>query len=778
MPNTETVRELRAALEAAAAARPGALRALLAEFAEELSDSAPDASDALDDLGLLAETLARRTAGSPHLARALRDLLAAPAPQVQNTIGTSARLTGPVVQARDVSGGIHFHAPAAPAVPRQLLPAPGHFVNRDGELARLEGLMADGGPVTVVVSGPAGMGKTTLARRWLLGRAQEFPDGQVYADLRGHSPEGPVSPGELLLGLLRSFGHDQVPADLNGRMTLWRSATAGRRMALLLDSALSAAQVRPLLPGSAAAVTVVTSRNRLTGLGPEGASFLELPALATRETMELLSRRVGADRVRREPEAALTMARACAGLPLAACVAGARVAARPRQPLAVMARALGGGDESALDALSIEGESAVRAALQESYRLLAPELAAGYRRLGLLPVPFFSTAVAAAVLDVGAGDAERMLDALVEANLLEDLGPDRHRFHDLLRLHARERAAAEESAEGLDRARRRAVDHYLSVATAAEALLSPSHRTLRRDYTGPPSPAPFADAAGALRWLGEESAALMAVLRDCARRGQDAAAWQLADALWPYFLRIRPYDLWIEAHEIGLGAARRVGDRDGVSRMLTSGGIALNNAGRYDDAIAWEQEALDLAREETAAGGGTARRAEAQALYGLGQTHRLAGRLTEARRHFAEALTLREEIGYRRGAALTRICLGDVALADDRPDEALPHLREARAELLQENDPYDAARALAFLGRAHARVGLHDLAESQLLRALAEFEETGSVHWQARTLEMLGQGAEERGDTERARDLYTESLTRYRPVSAADARRLTDRLEG
>lgn len=745
------------------------------------------------DLDEFVHHLLRRAAESPALDRELRHWLTAAAHQVANTIGTSAHLTGPVVQARDISGGIHFHTPTAPTVPRQLLPAPGHFVNRVDELATLEALLerADGGPVAVVVSGPAGIGKTTLARRWLLGRAEDFPDGQVYADLRGYSPEGPASPGELLLELLSSLGHDRVPAALGGRMALWRSATAGRRMALLLDSARSAAQVRPLLPGSASAVTVVTSRSRLTGLGPEGASFLELPALADPATVELLRRRVGADRVEREPEAALAMAKACAGLPLAACVAGARVAARPRQPLAVMARALGGGDESALDALSIEGESAVRAALQESYRLLAPELAAGYRRLGLLPVPFFTPAVAAAVCGTGPGRAERTLDALVEANLLEDLGPDphtqqaRYRFHDLLRLHARERAAAEERPEDTDRVRRRTTDHYLSVATVAEALLSPSHRTLRRDYTGPPSPAPFTTAPGALRWLDAERAPLMAVLRDAARRGHDAAAWQLADALWPLFLRLRPYDLWIEAHEIGLAAARRAGDPDGISRMLTSGGGGLRNAGRHEEAMPWYQEALDLALRETAAVADTdvqrlrvARRAEAQALHGLGQVHQLAGRLSEAHDHFTRALALREEIGYRRGAALTRLCLGDVALAAGRPEEALTHLRRARTDLVQENDPYDAARALARLGRAHAMNGSHDTADSQLRRAFAEFERTGSVHWQARTLEMLGQGAEERGDTERARDCYTRSLTRYRTVSEPDAHRLTGRLEG
>ncbi|MET8080767.1 tetratricopeptide repeat protein [Streptomyces sp. NPDC005303] len=717
---------------------------------------------------------------------------------VANTVGASAGVDGPVVQARDITGGVHFHpAPRPPSgetavVPRQLPPVPRHFTNRHDELARLDRLVgaAPDSPVVAVVSGPAGVGKTTLARRWLLARADSFPDGQLYADLRGHSPDGPARPGELLGHLLRSLGRTEVPAELNERAALWRSVTADARIALLLDNALSAAQVRPLLPGSVAAVTAVTSRNRLTGLGLEGAAFVPLDVLATRDAVELLSRRLGAERVRREPEAARAMARACANLPLAVCVAGARLAARPRQPLAAMARALSDGEGTGpLDALRVGRESAVRAALQESYRLLAPEPAAAYRRLSLLPFTAFTPPVAAAVCGTEPDEADRLLDELAEANLVEDLGPDprtgldRYRFHDLLRAHARECAAGTETDTAVSSALRRVVDFHLRAATAAEALLTPSHRTLNRDYTGPPVPPPFTDATGALRWLDAERDHLMAVLRTAADRGWHPCAWQLADAMWPLFLRLRPYELWVEAHEIGLASARRAGDRDGVSRMLTSGGTGLRNVGRLEEALSWFRQARELAREEVAhrpAGEAltAARRNEAQALHGLGQTYRLAGRLEEAGTHFTAALALREEIGYRRGAALTRLSLGDTALAAGRPDEAVRQLERARAELREANDPYDAARALALLGRALARRDgtRHEAADRVLLRALAEFEEAGSAHWQGHVLEMLGEAAQERGDLERARDWYARSLARYRPVSDRDRDRLENRL--
>ncbi|WP_405608452.1 tetratricopeptide repeat protein [Streptomyces sp. NBC_01508] len=206
--------------------------------------------------------------------------------------------------------------------------------------------------------------------------------------------------------------------------------------------------------------------------------------------------------------------------------------------------------------------------------------------------------------------------------------------------------------------------------------------------------------------------------------------------------------------------------------MLTTGGSGLYNSGRYDEAIDWFTRALEDARRRGD------RRAEAQALHGQGQSHRLAGRLEQAASLFTEALALREEIGYGRGAALSRLCLGDIALASGESAKAVALLTRARDDLLAVPDPYDAARALAFLGRAHAAPGARDfgLAERLLRLAVSEFAATGSAHWQGRVLEMLGETAEDQGDGERARDWYAQSLARYEPVSPKDARRLGERL--
>lgn len=796
-----TAVELRVAMTQAYA-RPGVWRALVGAL-EGVRGVDPATvlrvrAAAEGDVGGLADELAEQASTAPEFARALRgwvDAGGGVGGPVGNTVSGDTSIDGHLVQAHHIQGGVHFHAPAsvavpaAPAVPRQLLPVPADFTGRTSELATLDELVGRpfGGPAIVVISGSPGVGKTTLASRWLSALADEFPDGQLYADLRGHSGQDqmPAGPGEILGQFLRAIGAPHSPAGLGEQAALWRSHTAGLRLAVMLDNAVSAAQVRPLLPGGSGTLVAVTSRSRLTGLGVDGAAFVQLGALAVSDAVDLLRRRIGADRVGREPEAARQVVTACAGLPLAVCVAAARMAVRPRQPLAAMAGALDrDGGAGRLDTLSIEGGYAVRGALDESYRHLPPGLAVGYRRLGLLPVVVFGTAVAAAACSVRPDEAALLLDDLAEVNLLEELGPDpvsgadRYRFHDLTRAHAADLAGELETSADRRDTVRRVVDAYLFTATAAEALLAPSHRTLPRDYAFPPDPGqrpPFSAAPGALNWLSAELPHLMAALRAAAEHGWDATAWQLADAMWPAFLRLRPYDLWIEAHEIGLAAARRAGERQAESRMLTSGGTGLRNAGRHDDAVEWFAQA----REEAVRDGD--RRAEAQALHGLGQSHRLAGRLAEAATFFTPALDLREEIGYRRGAALTRICLGDVALAVDRPEQAVPLLERARADLLAEHDAYDAARALAFLGRASARLPRAgrtvDDIERQLIAALGEFEETGSRHWQGRVLEMLGESAEERQDGARARNWYEQSLARYAQVSATDVRRLEERLD-
>ncbi|WP_299528923.1 tetratricopeptide repeat protein [uncultured Streptomyces sp.] len=703
-----------------------------------------------------------------------------------NRLDTAASVAGPVIQSHEIQGGVHFHttpaaAPAAaPAAVRQLLPGPADFIGRVPELRAL-GLLAEHrapGTALAVISGPAGVGKTALASHWLRGLIPQYPDGQFYADLRGYAEASePAAPAEVLTQFLRALGHTGLPEGLGELAALWRTRTAGLRVVVMLDNALTAAQVRPLLPSGTGSLVAVTSRLRLSGLAVDGASFQSLDVLGPDEAVELLSRRIGADRVGREPEATREVAALCAGLPLAVCVAAGRIAVRPRQPVSATATALGRGGSSPLDTLEIAGEHAVRAALDASYRLLSPPHARGYRQLGILPVAVFSAPVVAAACGLDDEKTDRLLDSLAEVHLLEDLGPDgvagldRFRFHDLIRAHAAGLAVHEDGAEERRVVVRRAADFYLAATTAAEALLAPSHRSLPRDYLYVPEQLPpFATAVTALNWLAAEQDQLTATLRDAEAQGWDDLVWQLADAMWPLFLRLRPYTLWIEAHERGLAAARRSGDRRGESRMLTSGGAGLRNAGRHEEAGKWFALAGENARQDGDP------LAESQALHGAGQSHRLAGRLREAEELFTRALEMRQALGHDRGVALTLLCLGDVALASGRAPDAVDLLTRAREGLLAVRDPYDAARALAHLGQAHAKAGDTALGEDELHRALAEFEETGSVNWQARVLEMLGETAQESGRAEVARERYSRSLALYAPISPSDAGRLADRL--
>ncbi|WP_165495520.1 NB-ARC domain-containing protein, partial [Actinomadura roseirufa] len=248
-------------------------------------------------------------------------------------------ISGSSVQAGSIEGGVHITAAPRPRLPAPAqLPPPGLFADRADELASLtrmaEAPAGTDRPRLVVVTGQGGVGKTTLALHWLH-RIRARYEGQLFVDLRGFSGAEPLAPAEPLERFLRALGaaQESIPAGIDEQSALFRSMTSGRRLIIMLDNAVSAAQVRPLLPGAGPALIVVTTRRRLSGLLVDGAEFLELSPLGQSGALELLGRLVGRDRVDREDEAARSLVGLCGLLPLAVCACGARLAARRRWPI-------------------------------------------------------------------------------------------------------------------------------------------------------------------------------------------------------------------------------------------------------------------------------------------------------------------------------------------------------------------------------------------------------------------------------------------------------------
>ncbi|MFJ7237820.1 tetratricopeptide repeat protein [Streptomyces olivaceus] len=705
-----------------------------------------------------------------------------------NAISGHAVLHGPSVQARDIHGGVHFHpsseatGPRSP-VPHQLPPVTARFVDREADRRALDALRDQWpahAPQLLVVSGPAGVGKTTFVCHWLHEHASNFPDGQLYADLSGHAVDGmsrPASPATVLEALLITLGAPSVPASIAQRSALWRSMTSGLRLAVLLDNAFTAAQVRPLLLGTPTGLTVVTSRNNLTGLRVDGASVHRLQGLPTESAVELLAVGGGA-RVAREPAAAHEVVRLCGRLPLAVGLASAQLAVRPHRSVSALADGLARGP-GAIDLLQIDGEAVMRTALDLSYDVLPDESAALYRRMGLLPTDRHDLLILAAVMGDGeqSPDAERAADiavhALLEANLLEETGPDLYRFHDLVQPHARRLGEELEDHGQRMRVLRRFVDWCLATSALAESILTPSHRMSGHDLpTGPVAPTPLNGPEEALTWLATHRNGLMGAVWHCAEAGWHTSCWRLTDALWPLFLRLRPIEMWIDSHRLGLEAARRSGSRSGEGRMLTSGAIGLRSAGRYTEAVEWYQQALEMAMVDEDV------RQQAQAVSGLGHIALDTGQLDEARDHFERALRLRESIGYRRGAALSRQRLGETALVSGDMATAVEQLRRAASELKELNETYEATRVLALLGHALDRFGNHDEGVRQLHEALTLFRagSARSEYWEARCLEWLGLAAESRGDQTESAGHYEAARNLLRRLSPADAERLDDRL--
>ncbi|WP_372672700.1 ATP-binding protein [Amycolatopsis kentuckyensis] len=674
----------------------------------------------------------------------------------------------PAVQPRQARA-----ADPRPTVPRQLPPVATHFISRADQLAGLNALVAPttrgagSGASVAVIIGPGGVGKTALAVKWASAHANRFPDGQLYVDLRGFSPDSSVAAVDALGRFLRALGvePEQVPATLAERVSLYRTITAGREllMVVLLDNAASAEQVRPLIPTSTRSVVVVTSRLRLDGLVGDGAQLVEVPPLEQADAEALLATLVGERRAAGESAALAELAQLCGRFPIALRVAAARLVTRTRWSVAQVVVQLR-NERSRLAALSQSGSSAesITALFDWSYRYLEPDAAELYRLLGSLPAAEFEVGVAAAVAGLAEDEVDVALQVLVDASLLEEVDIGRYRFHDLVRLHARA-----QPERGRHEVVPRAGAWYLREMTRANLIIIPA--TLRWRISPVAGqlagkPAPFASDGEALDWLARELPTVLAVLEEAAADRHDELVWQLCEALWELMLYRKPLPESLRAHELGTTAAQRCGDLIAESRLRYQLGRAYLDLSEWASAEAETLRAIELARNAND------RRTESAALEQLGRVHHARDDLDAAIEYYAASLHIEAELGIDRGVASRHRRIADALLQADRDSEAASHLATARRLFTVAGDDKDLARVAITQARLDARSGRPGLAIESLAAARTVLRRSGSAAYEATVLLALAEVAEHAGHPGhpgQARGYLTEAVELLQDLGGA-----------
>ncbi|HEV2376122.1 MAG TPA: BTAD domain-containing putative transcriptional regulator, partial [Streptosporangiaceae bacterium] len=665
---------------------------------------------------------------------------------LEATAATGTSPPGPQTGAAASPGGL------APTVPRQLPADLRHFAGRRSELNALAGLLAEvgrpGGTVVIsAIDGTAGVGKTTLAVHWAHLVASDFPDGQLYVNLRGFDSSGaPVTAPDVVRDFLAALGTpcEQVPASPQAQAALYRTIVAGKRLLIVLDNARDVDQVRPLLPGSPGCLVLVTSRAGLTGLAAtDGAHLMVLDMLDEQDARALLACRLGAARMAAEQTAADEVIGLCARLPLALSIAGARAAARPRFPLAVLAGELrdAGGRLDALD--TGEATSSVRAVFSWSYQELSQEAARVFRLLGLHPGPDVSAPAAASLAGLPPPRARAALHELTRASLIAEQMPGRYVMHDLLRVYASELAEATDPVPERQAARHRMLDHYLYSANAAAVPLDPVQETYT---TGPPqsgvTPEPVGDRDQGLAWFATEDKVLLAVAQHAAETSFDSHAQRLAWTLLTYFDRVGNWQGMATLQRIALACSRRLGDLAGQAhahRNLARGHLRL---GQADEAQAHLAQAVRLSRRLGDPVG------EAQAHLSLSVAFHSTCEPHESLRASQRALELAEAAGnpVLWAMACNNVGYNFAKLGDLR--QALTYCRRALKEHRQVGRPSTLeATTWDSLGYIYHHLGDHQQATRSYLRAIDLFRQLGVRYQQAESLSHLGDVYDAAGDT-------------------------------
>lgn len=636
---------------------------------------------------------------------------------------------------------------------------------------------AGGAALIAAITGTAGVGKSALAVHWAQDVAAEFPDGQLYVNLRGFDPScSPMEPADVVGRFLSALGGvpEQIPASPEAQAALYRSMLAGKQVLLVLDNAHDEEQVSPLLPAGPGCLAIVTSRSDLAGLaGGDGVGLLTLEVLDETEARHLLAATLGPARLAAEPEAVTELTRLCSRLPLALAIAAAGAQARPQLTLAALAAEVREvaeriGEPGAAD--PADPAASVRALLAWSYQNLSPAAAEMFRLLAVHPGPDISSLAAASLAGLAPSRAAPLLAELTGGHLLTEPASGRYAFHDLVR------AFAAEQAGGLGEPARRAalarvLDHYLHTAHTASLLLNPGREPLAlAPLLAGVTQDPLADYRQALAWFEAERHALLSAVTRAADTGFDVYAWQLAWALTDFLDWRGDWIDWAAINRIALSAATRL--RSATGQAHASRLVAHNYAriGDYDQAHACLTDCLALCRQ---AGD---RALEARVFLTLCWLCEHQLRHFEALAHAEQALALLRATGDQGGEAhalnnigYCHLRLGDPRLARSYCEEALALYGEGR-------NAHGQAIAWDSLGEVEHHLGRHAESAACYQRSVRMLRDHGDRFREADTLIRLGDNYSSAGHPAEAEDAWQQALAILNDLHHPGAGRARSRL--
>ncbi|MBB6434323.1 AfsR/SARP family transcriptional regulator [Streptomyces candidus] len=690
-------------------------------------------------------------------------------------------LSGPTAGAATEQKGAPPPALARPAQLPRGLPV---FAGRAAESAWLSAVSgAPGRPApaeapVVVISGTPGVGKTTFAVHHAHRITSSFPDGQLFVNLCGVHPHAPaVPPGNALHGFLTALGvpAQRIPEDTHGRSTLFRSLLADRRILLVLDNARDEQQVRPLLPGGAGCLTLITSRNRLPGLiTSDGAKPLSLPLPSQTEARQALERRLGAERLDAEPTATADIIRLCGRLPLAMAVVAARAELDPSFLLHAIADDLRQA-QGGLDAFTgSDTTTDVRAVFSWSYRALEESAARLFRFLALHPGPHITVPAAASLVGMPLPLTRRALAELVGSCLVEQPSPGRYSLHDLLRGYADELNGSHDTAGERHRATLRVLDHYLFTAYEANQLLK-QDRSRDLDLGAPHAdvtPEKLTTVKQATDWLTAEQGVLSGLLHTAVGRQLDHHTTGLSWALSEHLNRQEFWPEAIAALSPALDVARRRDDRLEEGRCLRHLGSIHGYLDHREQALDHLRRAVTIFEELDEVG------EQARAHYLMACALFLFGRIQEAVAGSERGLELSRQMGEELWLAECLVELSWFHANLGNLGKALRYSEEGIDLFQRLNAPWQLAQAWDILGHTLRMLGRYQESVATYQRATRAFEELGDHRNAIGTTMRLGDTRLAQGDREGARADWLHSLenaeARAMPHTAQQARdRLT-----